>query len=150
MIAQQPPMTVHLVEPPLSVFYENPCRVYQILRGSEDSYRNLRKVLVMCVFGLRQAEQALNSDELYRARFQSLLSVDDMVEGRAPQAGGSRGLLTPWWPRPTPLGKCDIRCVRTPAPHTRTLRSPGGGRGGGRRAGWRDEEYLLSGPARSG
>lgn len=27
------------------------------------------------------AEQALNSDELYRARFQSLLSVDDMVEG---------------------------------------------------------------------
>ena len=113
----------------------------------------------MCVFGLRQAEQALNSDELYRARFQSLLSVDDMVEGRAPQAGGSRGFLTPWWPRQTALrewlynlsllvGKCDIRCVRTPAPHTRTLRSPGGGRSGGRRAGRRDEEHLLSGPAR--
>jgi hypothetical protein len=39
---------------PLPVFYENPYRLCQILKGSEDPYRNLRKILCNVVFGLRQ------------------------------------------------------------------------------------------------
>ena len=42
------------------------------------------------------AEQALHSDDLYRHRFQSLLSVDDMVEGLV-NAVEARRPLRPFW-----------------------------------------------------
>jgi hypothetical protein len=51
------------------------------------------------------------------------LDVEANARARVPQAGGSRGFLTPWKPRPTPLrgpqykvslGNCCVNAVWTP------------------------------------